>query len=174
MYDKEQTMAMKAQASNLNEELGYPSEISSVTVFAGGGFVNVENHGGNTAEAILETIADAMANSGCISLGQSAVILAPEHAEIISRSEFSKDEVKSFLFEHATRSEEKMRRIGKYNKREFKIQGKSQFHKGLSARELMLVVGGGDAGGHSSFIPSWSRTRASLMQSEAIGVCIDC
>ena len=34
--------------------------------------------------------------------------------------------------------------------------------------------GGGDAGGHSSFIPSWSRTRASMMQSEAIGVCVDC
>jgi len=115
-----------------------------------------------------------MANSGCISLGQSAVILAPEHAEIISRSELSKDAVKSFLFEHATRSEEKMRKTGKYNKREFKIQGKSQFHRGLSASDILLVVGGGDAGGHSSFIPSWSRTRASLMQSEAIGVCIDC
>ena len=166
--------AEKNPWSNLNEELGYPSEISSVTVFAGGGFVNVENHGGNTAEAILETIADAMANSGCISLGQSAVILAPEHAEIISKSEFNKDEVKSFLFEHATRSEEKMRRTGKYNQREFKIQGKSQFHRGLSANDILLVVGGGDAGGHSSFIPSWSRTRASLMQSEAIGVCIDC
>jgi len=35
-------------------------------------------------------------------------------------------------------------------------------------------MGGGDAGGHSSFIPSWSRGRASLMQSKPIGVCIDC
>jgi hypothetical protein len=44
----------------------------------------------------------------------------------------------------------------------------------LSGDDILLVVGGGDAGGHSSFIPSWSRTRASMMQSEAIGVCIDC
>ena len=58
----------------LNQELGYAAEISTVTVFAGGGFVNVENHGGQTAEAVLETIADAMANCGCISIGQSAVI----------------------------------------------------------------------------------------------------
>jgi hypothetical protein len=28
--------------------LGYATEISTVTVFAGGGFVNVENHGGQT------------------------------------------------------------------------------------------------------------------------------
>src|SRR5471030_928384 len=44
----------------------YPAGVSSVTVFAGGGFCNVENHGGNTPEHILLSVADAMANYGCI------------------------------------------------------------------------------------------------------------
>ena len=67
----------------LTEEQGYPEGVSSVTVFAGAGFCNVENHGGNTPVSILATIADAMANYGCISLGQSVVVLSPEHTKTI-------------------------------------------------------------------------------------------
>ena len=37
----------------LCEAQGYPAGVSSVTVFASGGFCNVENHGGNTPEQIL-------------------------------------------------------------------------------------------------------------------------
>ena len=55
--------------SPLCEEFGYPEGVSSVTAFAGAGFINVENHGGNTPEAILDTMADAMANYGCITHG---------------------------------------------------------------------------------------------------------
>src|ERR1044072_1209304 len=36
----------------LSEAQGYPKGASSVTVYAGGGFCNVENHGGNTPEQI--------------------------------------------------------------------------------------------------------------------------
>ena len=53
----------------LCEAQGYPKGVSSVTAFAGGGFCNVENHGGNTPEQILGSVADAMANYGCITLG---------------------------------------------------------------------------------------------------------
>ena len=65
----------------LCEAQGYAKGVSSVTVFAGGGFCNVENHGGNTPEQVLGSVADAMANYGCITLGQSVVILAPEHMQ---------------------------------------------------------------------------------------------
>jgi hypothetical protein len=160
--------------TSLNEDLGYPAEISSVTAFAGGGFVNVENHGAQSAAAILETVADAMANCGCISTGQSVVIIAPEHAEIIAKDGFNKADVREFLYEHASRSIETMSRIGKFSPREFEKQKREECHRGLSPDDILVVVGGGDAGGHSSFIPSWSRTRASIMQSEAIGVCIEC
>lgn len=158
----------------LCEELDFPAGVSSVTVFAGAGFCNVENHGGNTPEAILDSIADAMANYGSISLGQSVVVLSPEHAAIVAGTGWSKSQVQSYLFEHAQRPVEGMQRVGKFVAREYKLQGKDAFHRGLNPQDILVTVGGGDAGGHSAFIPSWSRTRASIMQSQAIGVCIDC
>ncbi len=154
----------------LNVELGYSPEVSTVTVYAGAGFLNVENHGGNTPEAILETVADAMANYGCISLGQTVVVLSPEHAEIVAGTGWSKADVRAFLFEHAKRSIEDMQRIGKYTQRAHETQNLPAIHRGLCPEDILLTVGGGDAGGHSSFIPSWSRGRGSIMQSKPIGV----
>lgn len=154
--------------SNLNVELGYASGVSTVTVHAGAGFNNIENHGGNTPEAILETVADAMANYGCITLGQSVVVLSPEHAEIVASTGWRKIDVQAFLFEHAKRPYEGMKRIGKYRKRSHEAQQLPEFHRGLRADDILVTVGGGDAGGHSAFIPSWSRERSSIMQTRPI------
>ncbi|MEM7407997.1 MAG: hypothetical protein AAF458_22090 [Pseudomonadota bacterium] len=168
----------------LCEELDYPEGVSSVTVYAGGGFVNVENHGANTPEAVLLTMADAMANSGCLTIGESAVILSPEHARIVAGTGWSRKDVQDFLFANAYRSVDFMKHIGKFRQDDYDLQhhgpdahplaGEDQMHRGLAPEDILVVVGGGEAGGHSGFVPSWSRTRASLRQSQAIGVCIDC
>ena len=168
----------------LCEEQDYPEGVSSVTVFAGGGFCNVENHGGNTPEHILGTFADAMANYGCITLGQSVVVLAPEHMRIVAGAGWTRKQAQEYLFAHAWRSIEGMKAVGKHRDIEYgKQHGEEgahpmaddgKFHRGLGPDDILIVMGGGDAGGHSSFIPSWSRGRASLMQSKPIGVCIDC
>ena len=159
---------------SLAEEQGYPEGVSSVTVFAGAGFCNVENHGGNSPEAILDSVADSMANYGCISLGQSVVVLCPEHVRIIADAGWSKTEVQEYLFEQARRPVDGMQRVGKFVSHEYKKQGRTQMHRGLAAADILVTVGGGDAGGHSAFIPSWSRSRGSIMQHGSIGVCIDC
>ena len=158
----------------LNEEADYGKDISSVTVFAGAGFCNVENHGGNSPEAILDTVADSMANFGCITLGQSVIVLSPEHAEIVSGTGWTRSQAQNYLFEKANRSIDEIKRIGKFSPREQTLQGREQLHRGLSGDDILITVGGGDAGGHSAFIPSWSRTRGSIMQTKPIGVCIDC
>jgi hypothetical protein len=168
----------------LVEDQDYPKGVSSVTVFAGGGFCNIENHGGNTPEQVLGTVADAMANFGCITLGQSAIVLAPEHVRVIKAAGWSKTQVKEFLFSRAFRKVDGMKSVGKYRQREYDKQhpdGRAhplvkdgQLHRGLTPDDILVIMGGGDAGGHSCFIPSWSRARSSLMQSKPIGVCIDC
>ncbi|MBL6953287.1 MAG: hypothetical protein ISR50_11670 [Alphaproteobacteria bacterium] len=168
----------------LVEDLDYPPGVSSVTVFAGGGFCNVENHGGNTPEQVLGSIADAMANYGCITLGQSVVVLSPEHVRVIASTGWSKKQVREFLFCQATRTVKGMQSVGKYRQREYDKQHEEgggsplveagKMHRGLSPDDILVVMGGGDAGGHSCFIPSWSRGRSSIMQSKPIGVCIDC
>ncbi|MCY3839532.1 MAG: hypothetical protein OXH09_12945 [Gammaproteobacteria bacterium] len=157
----------------LCEELGYPDGVSTVTVFAGAGFCNVENHGGNTPEAILDTMANAMANYGCISTGQSVVVLSPEHAGIVARPGWSKAQVREYLFEHAKHPRATIERLGKLD-RGYRRQGRDDCHRGIGPDDILVTVGGGDAGGHSSFIPSWSRGRGSIMQTAAVGVCIDC
>ena len=152
---------------------GYAQGASSVTVFAGGGFCNVENHGGNTPEQILGSVADAMANYGCITLGQSVVILAPEHMVIIGAAGWTREKAQAFLFSQAKRSVEGMKDVGKYRDREYDTQhGDSApklveagfVHRGLTPDDILITMGGGDAGGHSCFIPSWSRGRGSIMQ----------
>ena len=158
----------------LNEDLGYGPDISCVVTFAGAGFCNVENHGAGDAEGILLSVADSMANLGCITLGQSVVVLSPEHAGIIANDGWSKQRVQEFLFEHARRSVADMQEAGKYMTREHERQGRDDMHRGLGPEDILITVGGGDAGGHSAFIPSWSRGRSSIMQHQAIGVCIDC
>ena len=157
----------------LCEAQGYPKGISSVTAFAGGGFCNVENHGGNTPEQILGSVADAMANYGCITLGQSVVILAPEHMQIVAGAGWTREKAQDFLFTHAKRSVEGMKGVGKYRDREYDTQhgdgahalAEAGFvHRGPRPDDILITMGGGDAGGHSCFIPSWSRGRGSIMQ----------
>ncbi len=167
----------------LCEAQGYPAGVSSVTVFAGGGFCNVENHGGGTPEEVLGSVADAMANYGCITLGQSAVVLAPEHMRILADAGWSRQDAQAFLFARAKRPVDGMRSVGKYRQGEYDRQHDADahalvtpdfIHRGLTPDDILITMGGGDAGGHSCFIPSWSRGRGSIMQHKPIGVCIDC
>ena len=161
----------------LCEAQGYETGQSSVTCFAGGGFFNVENHGGNTPEEVLTSVADSMANYGCISLGQSVVILAPEHMKIVADAGWSREKVQEFLFVTARRSVAGMKDAGKYRDREYDAQHgegahalalEGFMHRGMRPDDILVTMGGGDAGGHSCFIPSWSRGRASIMQHQAI------
>src|SRR5262249_33656223 len=69
----------------LHVERGLAREASAVTVFAAEGPHNVLSHYGETAEAILVTLGDTMASLGSFSPGQSFVVLAPEHVQILAR-----------------------------------------------------------------------------------------
>jgi hypothetical protein len=110
------------------------------------------------------------------------VILAPEHMQIIANAGWSREKTQEFLFASAKRSVEGMKSVGKYRDREYDRQHAAPAHASLEAGFMHRGCrprhpdhdGGGDAGGHSCFIPSWSRGRGSLMQHKPIGVCIDC
>src|SRR5712671_1408717 len=137
----------------LCEAQGYPAGASSVTAYAGGGFCNVENHSGNTPEQVLASVADAMANYGCITLGQSVVILAPEHMAIVAAAGWTREQAQAFLFSHAKRSVEGMKDVGKYRDREYDTQhgdgahtlAEAGFvHRGLAPDDILITMGGGD------------------------------
>jgi len=143
---------------------GFGPDDSTVTVYAGAGFNNIENHGGQTPEAILLCVADAMGSLSCITPGQAVVVLSPEHVRIIGRAGWSRSDVKRYLYEHASRSVDQLRSVGKLSRRQHGDGIDGVVHRGKGPEDVLVVVAGGDAGGHSSFIPSWSRTRGSIMQ----------
>jgi hypothetical protein len=152
----------------LHVERGFAARESAVTVFAAEGTHNIQNHLSNTPEGVLTTLADEMAALGAFSEGCSAVVLAPEHAAIFRRAGWTKQQAKSYLYEHARRTLADLKRGGK-------VEGavepgdESRFrHRGRGPEDILVVVAGGEAGGHSSFIPSWSRARASEFSSARI------
>ena len=162
----------------LCQEQGYPAGTSSVTVYAAGGFCNVENHGGNTPEQVLGSVADAMANYGCITLGQSVVILAPEHMQIVADAGWTRKTGAGLPVHRGQalgRGHEGRRQVPRPRVRHPARRGRPCARRArasciaaLRPDDILVTLGGGDAGGHSCFLPSWSRGRGSIMQHAAI------
>ena len=107
--------------------------------------------------------------------------MAPEHAQIVASSGYTREDVQRYLLERAQRSRAELVAHGKWPaKRNVDglapgvQQGAEEFHRGREPSDILIVVAGGEAGGHSAFLPSWSRGRNSLYQTKAIGVCLDC
>ena len=148
---------------SLAEEAGFPAGSSSVTVYAASAFHNVENHYSGDGDGILQTVADSMASLGSLTHGQSVVVFSPEHAKIVAENGRTRRQVQEFLFEHASRPAAELREVGKTAKDEH-----GDFHRGLTPDDILVTVAGGEAAGHSAFLPSWSRGRNSLMQAEMI------
>jgi hypothetical protein len=157
-------------------DLGFAAHESTVTIFAAESGHNVVNHGAADAHTLLLTFADTMAALGSFSPGRSVVVFAPEHAAKLAS--LSRREVQEFLFEHSVRDLATLKRTGKIEEepsRAVDWAGQWQpagdvtinngdesvmVHRGWSPDDILVLVGGGEAGGHSSFFPSWSRGRS--------------
>jgi hypothetical protein len=146
----------------LHVERGFPPETSTVTVFAAEAPHNVLTHYGETADAILLTLADTMASLGSFSGGQSFVVLAPEHVKILARDGWTKPRIKAELYARARRTRADLKRAGKLAGEVEPGDDSAWVHRGNDPEDIHIVVAGGGAGGHSAFIPSWSRYRNSL------------
>jgi hypothetical protein len=141
---------------------------SAVTVFAAEGPHNVLSHYGETAEAIVVALADTMACLGSFSPGESFVVLAPEHVAILARDGWTKPRLREALYARAQRTRADLKRGGKLAGAVEPGDETAWVHRGLGPEDVHLVVAGGGAGGHSAFIPSWSRARNSLAVTRTI------
>ena len=147
---------------------GFPVDTSTVTVFAAEAPHNVQDHKSTTGEGVLCSIAMEMASAGSWSDGESAVIVAPEHARLLRRDGWSRDATKTYLYEHAVRTPDELMRAGKIGDSGSTEDVSRLFHRGTGPEDILLLVAGGQAGGHSAFVPSWSRGRYSLAVTQAI------
>lgn len=80
---------------------GLPAEVSAVTVFAAEAPQNISDHVSGTARGLLSTVAGSMLSQGSSKLGETLLVLGPEHATIIARDGWSKSDIRHFLFENA-------------------------------------------------------------------------
>ena len=147
----------------LHVERGFARDASTVTVFAAEGPHNALSHYGLTADAILVTIGDTMACLGSFSAGQSFVVLAPEHVAILARDGWTKPRIKEALYGYARRTRADLKRGGKIPGAIEPGDETTWVHRGTGPGDIHLIVAGGGPGGHSAFIPSWSRARNSLV-----------
>ncbi|MXV89056.1 MAG: hypothetical protein F4Z53_04540 [Acidimicrobiales bacterium] len=157
--------------------LGYSPRQSTVTVMAAESGHNVLNHASPDPEGLLGTFADTMSALGSLSSGRSLVVFAPEHARKLGAAGWSRARVLEYLFSHATRTYADVKRGGKveaagnvtgfhptqWMETDPQVQPGDEHisvPRGTCPGDIALMVGGGDAGGHSSFFPTWSRDRS--------------
>lgn len=89
----------------LHVERGFNREDSVVTVFSTGGHTQISVHAENTADQIVDTIAQYMVGTGKLTdSGYCVVVLPPENVEYIVRDGWSKADIREAIFERTTRS----------------------------------------------------------------------
>jgi hypothetical protein len=140
---------------------GLPAGSSAVTVFAAESPHNILCHGTSDPEKVLTIAADTMASMGSFSPGESVLVLAPEHVSFLRQAGWSRRDVQEFLYQNARRRVSDLEAAGKLEGRAWRVKEDTWVHRGLGPDDVLVLVGGGDAGGHSAFFPSWSRGRAS-------------
>jgi thioredoxin reductase (NADPH) len=145
---------------------GLGASESAVTVAAVEGPHNVNDHGSDTGEDILRTIAGTMTTVGSNTLyrgGDHFVVLGPEHAAVIANSGFSRETAQAFLYEHARvdvarippKKLEEAAAWGDYAAQLAEWGGRIPLAR--APEEIRLLVAGGP-GKHSSWIPTFGPT----------------
>ena len=137
----------------LHVERGMGSEDSAVTLFAGLAPLQVAFHESTRPEDLLTALADAMLAVGP---GQQevVVVLSPEHVGYLRAAGWSKEQVKTYLWERARRPAShwvEARRLPAEAARH------SEEKVGVvrNPEGVTLLVAGGAAGGFSDIIPLW-------------------
>lgn len=154
----------------LHVERGFDAGQSTVTVCSAEGPHNVNEHFGRSAEEILLAVGGTMATPGVNNSylrGEIIVALGPEHAEIVARDGFSKDDIRTFLAEraivppwHISEAQGALYRE-RVPDRFIGDEGRDGMHIVTKPEEVVIVVAGG-AGRHSAIIPSFGGTTKSV------------
>ncbi len=150
----------------LSIELGFKKEESTVTLLATEGPHHIQNHYGQS-KGILDTACNTMCSLGSMSEGQSFFVFSPEHAKIISEEYKTKQAIKEYIFENSIIPESVLIESGKINNNGWADE-KGNVRHALTPDDIFIIVAGGEAGGHSSWVPSWSRRRNGITVTKKI------
>jgi hypothetical protein len=154
----------------LSVRLRFEPGQSVVTVFAGEGPHNVNDHVATTAAGILNNVSDVAATLGSnvgwyMSQSQLLVVLGPEHAATIAADGFSAADVQRFVFEHARIPLGRLKLGGMWGMHDWPIWMQKttddavMLPQVLSVDDILVMVAGG-SGKHSAVVPNCTFSRA--------------
>ena len=139
---------------------GLELEDSAITAFSSLSGAQFGDHESNTPEGILDSFAQRLYPLGP-QLTEIVLAICPEHAEHFERENWKKEHIGQYLFENATKTTEEWAVMGlAVGPEQSPVSGASNDDETVSAllspgSAIPLVVGG-DGGGWSSVIPTWS------------------
>jgi hypothetical protein len=146
-------------------ERGFSPEVSTITAFQAGMIMNILDFGSKSAGSLLQSLSSGMAttntNSIQIAGGDLALVLCPDHADILGREGWTKDEVKQFLYQNAripfsAFSPGVQSCIRDWRRGSFKfIADHTLLPIADDWRHIRIVVAGG-SGSQSGFIPGFA------------------
>lgn len=153
-------------------EMGFAPTDSTVTVFPAEAPHNIMYHAVN-ARDFLTVLADSMCTLGNVQMyvmGDTFVVLGPEHARILAQDKWRKRDIKQFLFEHARKPVRLLRQGGPPQGDARRELLWPRFVDPFDDAQLVpvvrrpgdihILVAGGPGGPHSVYLPGWGSRMA--------------
>lgn len=146
----------------LHVERGFGASSSTVTVVPAENPHNINEHCATTAEEVLTTIAGTIATMGnndvLLQHGEPIIALGPEHAATIAKDGFSKNDIKAFIHEKARIPRKRF--FDGAIKRYYANLDEDALIPITPKKEDIIVIVVGGPGKHSSFLPTFGRSRS--------------
>ncbi|MBI4589302.1 MAG: hypothetical protein HY725_10725 [Candidatus Rokubacteria bacterium] len=152
----------------LHVEHGFAPSDSTVAAFAGDAPQGVYDHRSRTAEDLLTTIARSLEviwHHKATALGDTVIVLSPEHARTIAGDGWSKAEIQRFLWERLRKPVKDLlpgkdggeglpeHVVARFPNPE---RNETLIPKFRAPEHLKILVAGGTAGRFSAVIPGWT------------------
>ena len=155
-------------------EQGFSPNDNTVFCIATEGPHSVTNHVADDPEGVLDSLVSAMstiAHNNAVSSGSCAVVIGPEHATTIAEQNWSRSDVRRYLWSQTTNTYDDI----SFNNRYGKIYNRNLpkwYRREAGARipivptpeDIHLFVAGGEAGRFSAFLPGWGHMTAPVLR----------
>lgn len=169
-------------------EKGFDETDSTVFVMPAEPPHSVTNHVADDPEGILDSIVSAMttfAHNNAVSAGHCAVVIGPEHAQVMAKRQWKRQDIRSYLWYEARIKFGDVafwHRYGKvYNKSLPKWYSRNvddPIPIVPSVDHIHLFCAGGEAGRFSAFIPGWGHMASPVLRElngkEPVGGAMQC